>query len=302
MIKNSFVLIVILSLSKVYSQVNGEVFSIDKNMFYLNYTPAIVADDLYDYQQANVRLGLPPIKLNKVTFYNTIGVDYHHFKYNNTQFFEDINEVYNFNLSALIRYCLSKSWTMNILAMPHVLSNLKSNLQTDDLRINGIFFIEKIFKKKESNNFFSLSFGVGYLTLAGKTKINPAINIMAKVNEKLSFVLGIPNTYVQYDFNNKHSLKFLGDINDFSANISTPFYTIENNLAKVKTVVLTKISIGIEYNYWLSNNWGMMFKGLYSVHDQYELQDSNENTIYDFNSELKPYFTLGIKYRLKNKS
>jgi len=45
----------------------------------------------------------------------------------------------------------------------------------------------------------------------------------------------------------------------------------------------------------------VMLKGVYSVYDQYELQDSGENTIYDFDSELKPFFTVGIKYRLKNK-
>ncbi|MEE9362409.1 MAG: DUF6268 family outer membrane beta-barrel protein [Cellulophaga sp.] len=301
MIKNIIILIFVFSIYKVHSQVNGEVFAVDRNIFYLNYTPAAVEDDLYDYQQANIKLGLPPIRLNKLTIYNTIGADYHHFNYGESPFSENIDAFYNLNLSTLIQYRLSKSWTINALAMPHILSNLKSNFETDDMRINGILFAEKIFRKKDSNNFFSLSFGVGYLTLAGETKINPVINLMARVNEKLSFVLGIPNTYVQYDFNNRHTLKVLGDLNDFSANISTPFYATNDNLTKAKTAISTKISAGIEYNYWFYNNWGMMLKGVYSVHDQYELQDSNGNTIYDFNSKLKPYFALGIKYRLKKK-
>jgi len=301
MVKNIFILIFIFFLSKIYSQVNGEVFSVDRNIFYLNYSPAAVEDNLYDYQQTNIRLGIPPIRLNKIAIYNTIGADYHHFNYNESSFSENIDAFYNLNLRTLIQYRLSKSWTINALAMPHILSNLKSNLRTDDLRINGILFAEKIFKKKGANNFVSISFGVGYLTLAGETRINPSINLIARVNDKLSFVLGIPNTYLQYDFNNKHTLKLLGNLNDFSANISNPFFVSQNNLSMAKTAVSTKISAGLEYNYWLTNNFGVMLKGVYSVYDQYELQDSGENTIYDFDSELKPFFTVGIKYRLKNK-
>ncbi len=303
--KSSIILIFIFSFTftfyNVSAQVKGEVFSVDRNVFYMNYTPVVVQDELYDYKYASVRLGLPPIRSNKVTLYSTIGADYHHFNYQNSQFSKHIETFYNFNLSILLRYRISEKFTINALAMPHSLSNFKSNLEADDLRLNGILFAEKVFKKSKSSNFFSVSFGVGYLTLAGETRINPVVNLMARVNDKLSFVLGMPNTYVQYDFTNKHSLRILGDLNDFSANISVPFYSSGDTINKVKRAVSTRVSAGVEYNYWLSNNWGMMLKGVYSVYDQYELWDANDNTIYEFNSELKPYITLGVKYRFKEK-
>ncbi len=121
---------------------------------------------------------------------------------------------------------------------------------------------------------------------------------MAKVN-KLSFVLGMPNTYVQYDFNKKHSLKILGDLNDYSATISNPFFVNETKTLKATTAVSTKISIGIEYDYWFYKDWGIMFRGLYSIYDNYELRNNDNHSIYNFNSSTKPYVTIGIKYRLK---
>ncbi|WP_108868207.1 DUF6268 family outer membrane beta-barrel protein [Aquimarina aquimarini] len=299
MIKKSLIWVSILFLSKMYCQVNGEVFAINRNMFYLNYTPSITEDDTYKYQFSNIRLGLPPVKAHKVTFYTTVGADYHHFNYDNPQFNDTIDEFYNLNLSVLIRYRLSEKWSINALAMPHIISNLKNNLKADDLHINGILFMEKMFKKEQSSNFFSVSLGVGYLTLAGKTTVNPVVNVMAKINDKLSFVAGIPNTYIQYDINSKHSLKVLGDLNDFSATINTPFYTTDNKTTQIKTAVSTKVSAGIEYNYWFYKNWGILARGVYSVYDEYKLWDNDDNTIYDFDSNSKPYITFGIRHRLK---
>lgn len=282
---------------KIHSQVNGEVFVLDedRDIFYLYYTPSIIEDDLFEYQKANIKLGLPPIKMNTITIYNTIGVDYHHFKYQPSVpvFSKNIKQFYNINYSVLLNYKISKNWSFNVLAMPHIVSNLEGNIEADDFNINGIVFIEKKFKKKNATGYYKLTFGAGYLTMAGKTMINPTVSLMAKVNGKLSFVLGIPNTYIKYNLNDRHSIKLLGDLNDYSANLNTPVH-LRN--AKIDSAIYTSVSAGLEYNYWMTNNLGIMVRGLYSVYDNYELQDSNENTVYDFNPKSKPSITVGIKF------
>ncbi|WP_103068498.1 DUF6268 family outer membrane beta-barrel protein [Aquimarina sediminis] len=299
MVRKSFLLLSLLFISKISSQVNGEVFVLDedRDVFYMHYTPSIQKDDQFSYQKANIRLGLPPIKVSNITLYNTVGLDYHNFKYDTSppELTKKIEQFYNINYSLLIQYKISENWSINALAMPHVLSNLDGNIKADDFKFNGILFLQKKFNQKKANKYYKLTVGVGYLSLAGKTTINPTINLMGKVNDKLSFAIGIPNTYVKYNLNNRHSLKLLGDLNDFSAHINTPIYLNNDNI-EASNAVFTSISAGLEYNYWLTNNFGLMIRGLHSVYENYELQDANENTIYDFNSKSKPYVTFGIKF------
>ncbi|PKV51025.1 hypothetical protein ATE84_3094 [Aquimarina sp. MAR_2010_214] len=296
MIKKVCILSLLL-IFKIHSQVNGEVFVLDedRDIFYLYYTPSIMKDDLFEYQKVNMKLGLPPIKMNTITIYNTIGVDYHHFKYQSgvPEFSNSTDRFYNINYSLLLKYKISENWSFNALTMPHIISNLKGNIEADDLNINGIVFIEKTFHKKNSTGYYKLTFGAGYLTMAGKTSITPTVNLMARVNDKLSFVLGIPNTYIKYNLNDKHSIKFLGDLNDFSANLNTPIH-LRNT--EIDRAIYTSISAGLEYNYSINSSLGIMARGLYSVYDNYELQDSNENTVFDFNPKSKPSITVGIKF------
>ncbi|WP_109852931.1 DUF6268 family outer membrane beta-barrel protein [Aquimarina sp. AU58] len=296
MIKKILILSLLL-IFKMNGQVNGEVFVLDedRDIFYLYYTPSIIEDDLFEYQKANMKLGLPPIKMNRLTIYNTIGADYHHYKYQSSVpvFSKNIEQFYNINYSLLLNYKISKNWSFNVLAMPHIISNLEGNMEADDFNINGIVFIEKKFGKKNATGYYKLTFGAGYLTMAGKTRINPTINLMAKVNDKLSFVLGVPNTYIKYNLNDRHSIKLLGDLNDFSANLNTPIH-LRNT--EIDRAIYTSVSAGLEYNYWMTNNLGIMVRALYSVYDNYDLQDPNENTVYDFNPKSKSSIAIGIKF------
>lgn len=298
MIRNSLFLLLLLFVSKSYGQVNGEVFVLDRDVFYCHYTPSIVEDNLFNYQKASLRLSIPPVKFKKLALYNTVGIDYHQFSYKKeaSALSDDLNNFYNINYSLLMQYQLTTKWKMNLLALPHILSSLTGSLESKDVRINGILFAERTFKNNTPNRVYKLSFGVAYLTLSGKTTINPVLNFMAQVNDKFSFVLGLPNTYVKYNFNKKHSLKLLADLNDFSAHVNSSVYLDENKTTKVDKAVFTTISTGLEYNYWVTNNWGILVRTLHGVYENYQLENSSGNTVYDFDSTLKPYATIGIKF------
>ncbi|WP_299123315.1 DUF6268 family outer membrane beta-barrel protein [uncultured Tenacibaculum sp.] len=295
------VIVVLFFACKIFGQVTGDVFVLDKDrdLFYFYYTPEIHDNSLYDYQRISTKLGLPPITFNKIALYNTIGVDYHSilFKNNQQPLLSEKEKYYNVNYSLLAQYRISRNWSLNALFMPHVIGNFNEKVTNNDFKINGILFAEKRFISKNTKNYYVLSFGVGYLTMSGKTMVNPIVNFMGSINEKLTFGIGVPNTYVKYNFNKRHAIKLLGDLNDFTVNINKPLLLNQPNNTIIDKSVFTTVTAGIEYNYWINKNIGFMIRATHSVYEKYEFQDIDEEVIYGYDTKLRGYFTTGIKIK-----
>lgn len=291
--------ILLFAIILVVFNMNGQVnLKEDRDVFSVYYTPELKGDGLFGYQKGGINLSLPPIAFNRLTFYSNIGLEYHHFSYKNeaTAFSEEMEKFYSIQYSLLAKYQLSKNWSLNAVAMPRLVSNFTVGITMDNIQINGVAFIEKKFNSKNSNRYFYLTAGVGYLTLAGRTTMNPVVNFMGELNEHISFVIGIPNTYVKYNFNKKHSLRVLGTLNDFMAHINTPLYVDVAKTKKVDIAIFTEVSVGLEYNYWFTKSMGILLRGTHTVFSEFKLEDVHERSLYDFNATLKPYVTLGIKF------
>ncbi|WP_062060154.1 DUF6268 family outer membrane beta-barrel protein [Aquimarina longa] len=284
----------------LYIGVNAQITE-ERTIFSGNYNTSI-KDDLYAYQGIKTRVTIPPIGTQKFMIINSIGFDYHTFDYEKSIPFttSDLERIYAINYAMLLKYNFSKKFSINALAMPFMLSNLRGAISTDDLQINGILFAEKMFGSRE-RHFLKLSFGVGYLTLAGETRVNPVVSLSGKLNEKFSFVLGLPNTYIEYKFTPQHTLRLVGDINDFTTHLSTPIALDDENTQMADRAVFTVISTGVEYQYWMTKNVGITLRGLHSISDNFELQNTNDDKIFDFQSTTKLYINAGIKISLHKK-
>ena len=278
------------------AQVTGEVNVLDRDVFYIQYTPNIATED-FTYNRISGKLSIPPVRLKKLSLFTTIGLDIHQFDYKSSNQFKDataLDKFYNVNLSLFANYKFSDKWSLNILAAPYIASNLEENLTSDDYNFNGLAYLERTFYRK-NGGYIQLDVGAGYSTFNGTTTVTPVIQAKARFNKNWSAVLGIPNTYVKWDINKKHSLKVLGEINDFSANLNgtNSFGTVNN----VDRAVFTSISAGIEYNYWITPSIGVMFKAIQSVWDNYEPRNSNNESIYEFNTSFeRPFISVGIKF------
>lgn len=305
MVEKKLVIIALFLISSVFGQVTGDVFVLneDRDMFYVHYTPEIDVNSLYEYERVSGKFGFSPIKMNKIVLYNTIGMDYHSLinKSNNLSFLGKKEKYYNLNYSLLAQYRISKSWSINGLFLPHIIGDFNNELTREDLNINGILFAEKRFQSKRNKNYYVLSFGVGYLTLSGKTVVNPVVNFMGSINNKITFVVGLPNTYVKYNFNKKHSLKFLGDLNDFTIRVDKSFTQGQLNNVIVDRSIFTTVTAGIEYNYWFTKNIGVMARATHSLYERYNFKDANGNVLYEYDTNLRAYFTLGLKIKVFNK-
>ncbi len=294
-IKRILLVVVILVVFNMNGQVNLQE---DRDVFSVYYTPELKGDALFGYQKGGVSFSLPPIAFNRLTFYSNIGLEYHQFSFKNeaTAYSEEMEKFYSIQYSLLAKYKLSKNWSLNAVAIPRLVSNFTSGTTMDNVQMNGVAFVEKKFNTKKSDRYFHITAGVGYLTLAGRTTINPVVNFMGKLNEYVSFVVGIPNTYIKYNFNKKHSLRVLGTLNDFMAPINTPLYVDVAKTKKVDIAIFTEASVGVEYNYWFTKSIGILLRGTHTVFSEFKLEDEHEHSLFDFNATLKPYVTLGIKF------
>ncbi len=297
MVRKTATLILFLFIANVYGQVTGDVFVVnkDRDVFYVHYTPEINNSDAFDYQRISSKLSFPLFR-KRLSLFNTVGMDYHSFSFGNQSQPSILNakeEYFNLNYSLLANYKISKNWSVNALLMPYANGSFNRSLESDDIHFNGLLFAEKRFTSKNKQNTYLLSFGIGYLTLSGEKRVNPVVNFMGMIGHKLTFAIGLPNTYVKYDFNRKHSIKVLGDLNDFSFRLTNQR---DNDLyANVSQSVFTTVSAGLEYNYWLSRSIGILVRGTHSVFEKYEFHDTNDEVIYGMDVPLKAYLSVGLK-------
>lgn len=282
------------------AQVIGEVNVLDRDLFYLQYTPPNVISNDFSYQKWSTKLNIPPIRLNKLSIFNTIGLDLHRFDYNNSNkrdlrnSSDKIDLFYNINYSLFMNYRFSKKWSLNGLVASFISSNLEGKFSTDDLNFNGYIYLEHTFFRKKGG-YWQLALGVAQMTLNGNTQFTPIAHIKARLNKKWSFVIGLPNTYIKWDIHEKHSIKALMDLNDFSANLSeaNPFL----GHLKSDKAVFTLVAVGLEYNYWIKPYLGIMFRTTQIIWSDYEIRDHEGRSSFNFDTSFKqPFISIGIKF------
>ncbi len=292
-LRNILVILLAVLCQITSAQITGEVNVLDRDVFYVNYIPLSSTND-FEYQRLSSKLGMPPIYIKKLSLYNTVGIDMHSFNYQNNLSLihtSNLERFYNINYSLFSNYKLSNKWSLNALGNFFINSNLEDELSGDDFNFNGNIYVERTFLRK-NGGYFLVGLGAAYMILNGSTNLTPMVHVKARLNEHWSFVVGLPNTYVKWDINKNHSLKVLGELNDFSANINTM-----PELNNANKTVFTTASVGLEYNYWISSFLGVILRGNYPVWDNYELRNSDNDAIYKFDSGFnQPIISIGVKF------
>jgi len=292
-----FCMVVLFSTNRSFAQIIGEVNVLDRDAFYIQYSPSNTISKLMNYQRWSSKLSIPPVKINKLHLYNGVGVDIHQFKNAREDLdinFDELNRFYHVNYNVLAAYKFSDKWALNIIVSPFLRSNLSGDLSIDDFKCNGNVFIEKIVLRN-NGGYYKIGLGMGYLTMNGKTQFVQIAHLKARLNKKWSFVLGIPNTYVKLDINERQMVKALVNLNDFTANTTGKVF--ENQNAKAFNTVFTTASIGLEYNYWLSSSFGFMIGLSQAVYSSFELRNTENELVYEFGLDKNnPIMNIGFKF------
>jgi len=142
----------------------------------------------------------------------------------------------------------------------------------------------------------TLTMGVGYKGYFGKYRFMPIINYYKKVNEKISYNLGIPATEFAYKLGTRHTLKSIVFADAIYTKIGGDNYVNDglqdNNATKINTLEMLTVNAGLEYNYLSADGWIGTLKTGYSFYNNLEVNNTNIN----FNNSL--YISIGFKYNL----
>ncbi|MEM6719546.1 MAG: DUF6268 family outer membrane beta-barrel protein [Bacteroidota bacterium] len=270
---------------------------LEPSLFSFNYTMAPEGDEEVEFYRTNINTNIP-IKLKKGMLLNSVSFDYFQLNHNGVNFSTTaFNEIYGINYRLMYMRPLTKSWSVRVSGGASIVSNLQSSVQSDDFLFNAGLSFQKVGGNPEKP--YQLTIGVGYLPVFGEPRILPIINYTKKFNEKYTLSLGFPRMFLAYHMSEKSTFTLSSWFNGFYANLSED--VIIPGTRRAQKSLFISAGLGLEYSYWMDNNWAISVKGGYSLVNEYELLDSDNNTLYDFEAAAKPYFSTGIKFNLKRK-
>lgn len=121
----------------------------------------------------------------------------------------------------------------------------------------------------------------------------PLLSLNYIINNAGSLSIGFPDSRISYANNirNKFSLS-----NSFNGN----FYHLDsqNNLNNNATKVsLSQMTTALEYERNVDKNWFLNFKAGYDFDKKYNLIDTDNHKVYDFNTGNGYVLGIGIKYK-----
>ncbi|WP_286969285.1 DUF6268 family outer membrane beta-barrel protein [Flavobacterium sp. UBA4854] len=166
-------------------------------------------------------------------------------------------------------------------------ANFQSKLDFSDVTVLGSLEISQQLSSK-----FNIIVGAGRTSIFGAPKFTPIVAFDYKMNEKTDFKIGFPDSRISYSNNDRNKFSLT---NSFNGN----FYhldekNVDNNAEKA---VLSQMTSALEYERNVAANWFLNFKAGYDFNKKYNLLDSNDHKIYDYNSGNGYVLGIGIKYK-----
>lgn len=278
----------IFSMSLSNAQQLGDLFKVEHT-----YSPS--SDD-FDYNSTEVQFNLP-IKLKKGFLMNSLSFNYNNLSYNKDYMFNTnaLETIYNIDYALAYAYPLDKSWVITARINPRISSNLEGSLSGDDILLNGALIATKRWGERGKGS--ALTFGLAYATLSGRPGVVPFVSFKQIINEKLSYAIGFPDTYFQYKLNEKHRFKTGLKVQGFYSNLSGNDNPVINGETATK-IQFRNFLANIEYRYAFAKHWKLNASAGYSFSNDYILADDDQNELFDFDIENRPFFSIGVSYDL----
>ncbi|WP_244285375.1 DUF6268 family outer membrane beta-barrel protein [Flavobacterium araucananum] len=222
-------------------------------------------------------------KITNTLEYSNLKVNYELGSYNTYENLDRFNQIKN---RFEITHEISTATNLNLSITPTV--NFQSNIDAAAFTVLGSFEI-----KQQLNTNTSINIGVARTTVFGAPKFMPLLSLNYIINNAGSLSIGFPDSRISYANNirNKFSLS-----NSFNGN----FYHLDsqNNLNNNATKVsLSQMTTALEYERNVDKNWFLNFKAGYDFDKKYNLIDTDNHKVYDFNTGNGYVLGIGIKYK-----
>ena len=243
-----------------------------------------------------------PIKLKKEGEYLLLGLDYSNIDLRMQQdnFAFDTKQLEEFQILDMnigFTKPLKNDWRLGLRLTPGLSSNLKANkLSFEDVVISGdVVFIKD--KKKDSSvkKPWRLILGVSHSGNRGFNFPLPFISYYRKFKPNWSYNIGIPKMNLQYHMSNKKRLKVFAQLDGFTSNIQRG--VIINNAEVAKSIKMSLIVGGLQYEYHFTDNFEFYAKSAYILSNSVNLRDENKNNVKTLDSSISLYLRTGIRIK-----
>lgn len=175
-------------------------------------------------------------------------------------------------------------WQLSIIPT----ANFQSKLDFSDVTVLGSLEISQQISSK-----LNVIVGVGRTSIFGAPKFTPIVAFDYKMNEKTNFRIGFPDSKISYSNNDRNKFSLT---NNFNGN----FYhldEISNTENNAEKAILSQMTSALEYERNVGGNCFLNFKAGYDFNKKYNLLDSSDHEVYDYNIGNGYVLGIGIKYK-----
>ena len=270
-----------------------EVFSQEMNLLEVEFGSISNKENSVGINNMSVALMLPT-KLKNGVLTNEIAYLKNSVSYNNSEtiFTNELDcfQSIKYSLSYLNR--INNKWNYKVQFSPTISSNFESSISFDDVILNGGVIFSKHKNKAE---FF---IGLLYNSFDGFNFPIPTVGYSNQINDKMKYILGVPLTKVEYNFNSRNKAKFYINPKGFTANLSNDIAI--NASSKSDKIAYLSIISGVKFSHKIDDYWDLSLDAGYQLYSNYELLNKN-NTVYNFTAENSFYTGINLKFNLLNK-
>ena len=192
---------------------------------------------------------------------------------------------------------LGKNWKLQSEIAPSLASNLENGVSTKDWVLNQSAGLIK--EWNGPNRKVALKFGVGRGTYFGKPQFIPIFKYGVSHDNKWSLNLGFPQSEYIRIINERNSITSFVTVNGTYTNLSGSLSIDNLGTFEHAKLVQNGIDFGLEYLFRIQPNFTTSLKSGYSMVNSLEIQDDNENILYDFDPNGSIYVSIGLKYNIK---
>ncbi|MDQ6472669.1 DUF6268 family outer membrane beta-barrel protein [Flavobacterium sp. LHD-80] len=222
-------------------------------------------------------------QLTNTTAYSKLNINYELDPFSSNENLDRFNQFQN-KTDYLFQASEKKKLQFSVTPM----FSFQQNLNFSDFTLLGSFEVNQ-----QLNSNINVSIGAARSNIFGTPKFIPLLTVNYLLSEKSTISVGFPDSKISYSNNirNKFSLT-----NSFNGSFYYLDQKSESNYNASK-MSLSQMTSAFEYERNVDSNWFLNFKAGYDFNKNYKLIDSEDNTVYNFDTGNGYIFGIGIKYK-----
>ncbi|GLB52003.1 hypothetical protein NBRC110019_10420 [Neptunitalea chrysea] len=253
-----------------------------------------------DISKVNAGANIPLFKNDNNSF--SVGFDYQliNFDYVDEDVpyaTDQIEEFYTFGPSLKYARAFGNQWNFIVKAGGMISSNYKTDNLDDSYFYNGTIVVRKV----DTTANATITFGATYNPQYGLSSPIPVITYAKKVNEKMSYQIGVPQMYFRYHVGKVHTFSAFAKLDGFMGTFNDDLEIKTENFEDTGILRQTTVLAGLGYNLKLWKNGSATLKAGKTLYNNMSIWDMDQNEVYDFDIDNSFYINVGINWNIPNK-